>query len=140
MKVGPNNLIHASAVAVGSSGLLICGRSGAGKSSLALELIALGANLVADDQVLLTEKDGGLLMSAPPSIDGMIEARGLGLISVPTQPAWACFLVDMDKTETDRLPELRETVIRSTPVRTFYRVESRAFPSMLYVLLQGGMA
>ena len=136
----PNNLIHASAVAVDQTGLLIIGRSGTGKSELTVELIALGATLVSDDQVLLTEKDGGLLMSAPPAIEGRIEARGLGLVSAPARPAWARFLVDLDKTETERLPEPRETVIKSTPLRTFYRVESRAFPSMLYVLLQGGMA
>ncbi len=140
MKVDPNNLIHATAVAVGSSGLLISGRSGSGKSELALELIALGATLVADDQVLLSEQGDGLLMTAPPGIDGKIEARSLGIIHAPSQPAWARFLVDLDKTETERLPEPRETVIGSTPLRTFYRVESRAFPSMLYVLLQGGMA
>ena len=45
--------IHASAVALGPVGLLIMGASGSGKSSLALELMARGAKLVADDQVVV---------------------------------------------------------------------------------------
>ena len=140
MELDPNNLIHASAVAFGESGLLICGKTGVGKSALAIELMALGATLVSDDQVHLTETEGGIMMSAPPLINGQIEARNMGIITTTAQPAWARFLVDLDKTETERLPEPRETVIKSTPLRTFYRVESPAFPSMLYVLLQGGMA
>lgn len=140
MKVDPNSLIHASAVAVGPVGLLISGQAGAGKSTLALELIALGATLVSDDQVLLSKKEGGLFMSAPPNISGRIEARGMGIITTITKPAWAHFLVDLDKVESKRLPEARETVIQSTSLRTFYRVESPAFPTMLYLLLQGGMA
>ena len=132
--------LHASAVALDETGLLILGKSGAGKSSLALQLIALGARLVADDQVLLTRKDGGLLMTAPPQLEGRIEARGLGILSTPARPSWARFVVDLDRIETKRLPPTRETVIEGVALRCIHRVESAAFPSMLYVLLQGGMA
>jgi len=63
-----------------SRGVLILGPSGAGKSRLALALIAAGAQLVADDQVLLFAGGGGLYARAPRSIAGLIEARGLGLL------------------------------------------------------------
>ena len=72
---------HASAVAFGPGrGVLILGPSGAGKSRLALALIGLGAQLVADDQVLLWQSGGALHARAPRPIAGLIEARGLGLL------------------------------------------------------------
>ncbi|MEO1532556.1 MAG: serine kinase, partial [Pseudomonadota bacterium] len=50
--------LHASAVALGERGLLILGPSGAGKTRLALELVALGAELVADDRVIVEAHEG----------------------------------------------------------------------------------
>lgn len=132
--------LHASAVAVGSAGLLILGKSGSGKSSLSMELMALGGTLVADDQVQIDPRDDGLLMTAPPRIDGRIEARSLGILHAPAHPAWARFVVDMDQTETERLPPTREIVIAGVTLKLLYRVESRSFPSMLYLLLKGGAA
>jgi len=41
---------HATTVAVAGRGLMIEGPSGSGKSALALELMAFGAELVADDR------------------------------------------------------------------------------------------
>lgn len=133
-------LVHASAVALGECGLLIRGRSGAGKSALALDLMARGAHLVADDQVMLEPTGAGLQMSAPATLTGRIEARNLGILIAASAPALARYVVDLDRVETARLPEARETVIEGTPLPLFYRVESAAFPSMLYVLLQGGLA
>jgi serine kinase of HPr protein (carbohydrate metabolism regulator) len=75
--------IHASAVAIGTTGVLIRGESGTGKSSLALGLIMADRRrhrLVADDRVVLTVKDGGLLASAPEEIAGLLEVRGQGLL------------------------------------------------------------
>ncbi|MCW1934710.1 HPr kinase/phosphorylase [Pararhodobacter zhoushanensis] len=73
--------LHASAVAFGPSrGVLILGPSGAGKSRLALALIGCGAQLVADDQVFLAADNDALFARAPRSIEGLIEARGLGLV------------------------------------------------------------
>ena len=140
MAPATSEILHASAVACGTVGLLIRGKSGSGKSSLALELMARGADLVADDQVQVTRKDEGLLMTAPEALADRIEARGLGLLSAPTHPAWARYVVDLDVTETARLPEPQETVIAGVPISTLRRVESPAFPSMLYVLMNGGIA
>ena len=131
--------LHASAVANGPKGLLIKGKSGTGKSTLALELIALGARLVADDQVVLHPQDGGLLMSAPDPLKGRIEARGLGILQTEQAPAFASAVVDLDQTETARLPDPRETVIAGEPLPLYHRVENTAFASMLYVLLSGGL-
>ena len=133
-------LVHASAVACGTTGLLIRGKSGSGKSALAIELVARGAELVSDDQVHVTCKDDGLLMSAPAALANRIEARGLGILGAATRPAWARYVVDLDVPETKRLPEPQETVIAGVALSLVRRVESPAFPSMLYVLMKGGFA
>lgn len=105
---------------------------------LALSLIALGAELVADDQVQIMRKDDGLIMSAAPALQNQIEARGIGILHHPTRPALMHIAVDLDATETQRLPERQEIVIAGVKIRQLRRVESAAFPSMLYVLLSGG--
>jgi HPr kinase/phosphorylase len=82
--------VHATAVAAAGRGVLIRGPSGAGKSDLALRLLALPTSalqpapfeLVADDQVLLTESAGRIVARPPVAIAGLIEVRGVGVISV----------------------------------------------------------
>lgn len=85
--------IHASCVvldkaatifgAAPGDGVLILGASGAGKSSVALKLLTLGAKLVADDRVELFEDEQVLWARAPASLAGLIEARGLGIVTLP---------------------------------------------------------
>ncbi len=76
-------LMHGTCVAVGEVAVLLCGPSGSGKSDLALRLIDAGGRLIADDQVALAAEDGALIGRAPPTIQGVMEARGLGLVEVP---------------------------------------------------------
>ena len=68
------------------TGVLLLGASGAGKSDLALRLIAVGAELVADDRTDLTVENGTLLASPPPILAGLIEVRGLGIVAMPHCP------------------------------------------------------
>lgn len=101
--------MHASCVAFGEAGILVTGTAGAGKSRLALRLMALGAVLVADDQVEL-HREGGMLMAAPPEpIRGRIEARRVGILALPHRDSVALRLVvDLDREEAERLPPLRQ--------------------------------
>ena len=73
--------MHGACVAIGGRAVLIEGRSGEGKSDLALRLIDRGAALVADGQVICQRQDGGLLASAPAHLAGRIEVRGLHRIA-----------------------------------------------------------
>jgi hypothetical protein len=75
--------IHASCVAMGPSGVLLLGKSGAGKSDLALRLIDDGARLVADDRTILFTRRGQLYARCPDSIRGLMEIRGLGIVKLP---------------------------------------------------------
>lgn len=65
------------------SGVLIIGKSGAGKSDLALRLIERGAILVSDDRTELLLTGGSLIARAPANIRGLIEVRGVGIVAVP---------------------------------------------------------
>ena len=77
--------IHATAVLVGATGVLIRGEPGSGKSRLALRLLeAAGrelpfARLVADDRVYLESRAGRLVVRPPPELAGLLEMRGTGI-------------------------------------------------------------
>ncbi|MHA1114324.1 MAG: HPr kinase/phosphorylase, partial [Alphaproteobacteria bacterium] len=76
-------LVHATCVSLWGAGILLRGPSGSGKSDLALRLIDGGAVLVADDQVSLELRDGGLFASPPAATAGKLEVRGVGIVTVP---------------------------------------------------------
>jgi HPr kinase/phosphorylase len=99
--------IHGTAIALGEQGVLLRGPSGSGKSDLALRLIEGGARLIADDQTELRESGGGVHLSAPASIAGQMEIRGLGIVRVPQQASAPLRLVvDLVPPEAiERLPE-----------------------------------
>jgi serine kinase of HPr protein (carbohydrate metabolism regulator) len=75
--------IHASCVSINGRAVLIEGRSGEGKSDLALRLIDRGAVLVSDDQTVCHRQGGTLIASPPATIAGRIEVRGLGILDMP---------------------------------------------------------
>ena len=108
-----SDILHATSVAdPAGRGLLILGPSGAGKSSLAWALLSLGARLVADDRTVVTAGDDGLTLSCPPTIRGLIEARGIGLLRAETvTQAPLVLAVDLGRDESDRLPPRREIVL-----------------------------
>jgi HPr kinase/phosphorylase len=105
---GDGTVLHATTVAFGGRGVLIVGPSGAGKSALGLQLIALGARLVADDRTLVRRRDGVLIAAAPPGLPPWIEARGVGLLGADRiAEATLALAVDLGRVETDRLPQRR---------------------------------
>lgn len=100
--------IHATTIALGDAGLLILGPSGSGKSSLALQLMATGAVLVADDRTDLRREGEMIIASCPPGLLGRIEARGIGILSaVPSGPVRLAQVVDLGADSGDRLPQSR---------------------------------
>lgn len=128
-------------MAHGGKGLLILGKSGAGKSSLALAMIALGAVLVADDRTDITLIDGQLIASAPKPLQGMIEARGIGLLRLPYVEKIALMAaVDLDQPETARLPPLRQLELMGQSLELILCSHYLHFPAALMCYLTGARA
>lgn len=101
--------VHGTAVACGEHGLLIIGAPGSGKSALALDLVALGAVLIADDLVEVQPGECPKLAypaTAPRHLCGMIEARGFGLVRVPHAISASLTLaIDLDQRTDERMPD-----------------------------------
>ena len=102
--------IHATLVSLNGKGVLLTGKSGSGKSDLALRMIMESqAQLVADDRVL---KNGKVYGSAPETISGKLEIRNVGIGNFPAAKEaeiTLCAELCTDKNELERLP-LPETV------------------------------
>ena len=126
---------------INGSGVLIVGSSGSGKSSLAINLLALGSKLVADDQCELVKKNNRFSVSKPASLPKSIEIRGIGLVSVPmvveTSLDW---VVNMDEAEKERMPDLRFTEIDGYKIPTIFGKNMDDLASRIYVLVSNTLS
>ncbi len=102
------------------AGVLILGGSGAGKSDLALRLIAAGSVLVADDRTELFVRRGRLRARAPKPIVALIEIRGLGVVDVPYT----------EEVQVALVAELTERVVRMPSPAFFRPPRSLALPRL----------
>jgi len=89
------------------SAVLLRGAPGTGKSDLALRLIDGSALLVADDLIELSPQQGVLIATAPQTIRGRMEVRGVGILAVPSiESAPLALLVDLVPADAvERLPQ-----------------------------------
>jgi HPr kinase/phosphorylase len=99
---------HMTCVALDGAAVLFRGPSGAGKSDLALRAIEAGWTLVADDRTVLRREGSRLFASSPPSLAGLIEVRGVGLVAAPSiAHVPVALLVDLvSPALVERMPEL----------------------------------
>ena len=108
--------LHGTAIAAGQKGALIRGASGSGKSDLALRCLGLSPSfllpvdvrLIADDNVVAGLEHGQLMLSAPATIAGMLEVRGIGIVTVqPVASARLVLVVDLAAPDAaiDRMPD-----------------------------------
>lgn len=135
--------LHASCVAKDGRAILIAGRSGTGKSDLALRLIDRGAKLVSDDYTVVRRtRDGQLLARAPVNIEGKIEVRGIGVVAMGhISDVPVALIVDLDL-GVERMPERREPVQTAgvaVPVVTVNALEASAPVKVEVALEQFGL-
>jgi HPr kinase/phosphorylase len=85
--------IHANALLIGETGLLLRGASGSGKSALTLRLVewaksnGFHAKMIGDDRVAVENRGGRLIARPHRAIAGLIEMRGLGVVPIEYEPA-----------------------------------------------------
>tara|TARA_R110002049_G_scaffold44333_2_gene129744 strand:- start:2877 stop:3308 length:432 start_codon:yes stop_codon:yes gene_type:complete len=133
-------IVHASCVAIAGRGVLILGPSGAGKSTLALQLIALGATLVADDRTEVMHQAGAVIATVPSAIKGLIEARGVGLIKLPDHGAvQLALVVDLSQTETQRLPDPHVHLLQGVALPCLHKCDTAHFPSAITLYMSSDM-
>lgn len=104
---GPMDTFHATTVVIDGSAVMLRGPAGSGKSDLALRLIEAGARLIADDYTEIEVRDGQLLAKAPPSIRGLLEVRGIGVMELDYMVSAPLHLIVnlVDFELIERLPE-----------------------------------
>lgn len=89
--------MHASAVVVGGEAILLLGSSGAGKTSLALHLAGLGAEMLADD-VTAVESADGCVLAHPATSLASVASEELERIPVEARRRWMGLGVAEDET------------------------------------------
>ena len=144
MNISPvsSETLHASCVAKAGRAILISGRSGSGKSDLALRLIDRGADLVSDDYTIVRRVGGQLVASAPANIRNKLEIRGLGLLEFHSETdAPVCLAIELSE-NVDRLPETPEFRIIAgvqVPVIRLNSLEASAPVKVEVALAQFGL-
>ena len=96
--------LHASTVAAEGRAVLITGPSGSGKSDLALRLLDRGFTLVSDDQTIVRRDGDKLVASAPATIAGKLEVRGIGIVEVECIDHLPVALVVELTSDIERMP------------------------------------
>lgn len=133
--------LHATTVAVQGRAAVITGASGAGKSSLALQLMALGAELVSDDRTILTRDGAQIIADAPETLRGMIEARGVGILSATAAgPTPVALVIDLEQSETRRLPDRHWFDVLDVALPCLHKCDTAAWPAAIVQYLMGGAA
>jgi HPr kinase/phosphorylase len=82
-RLAPRTRVHGVLVDVFEVGVLLLGRSGAGKSECALDLVQRGHRLVADDVIECDLRPPGMVFGEPAALlRNHIEVRGLGILDI----------------------------------------------------------
>lgn len=82
-ELAPMTTVHGVLLKVHGVGTLIKGKSGIGKSEVALDLIRNGHILVADDSVVIKKIDDVTLIGeAPVLLKNRLEIRGIGIVDI----------------------------------------------------------
>ncbi|MBC7497517.1 MAG: HPr kinase/phosphatase C-terminal domain-containing protein [Sphingomonadaceae bacterium] len=104
--------LHASCDALDGRAVLITGISGSGKSDLSLRLLDRGFVLVADDQTIVRKQGDRLIATAPTTIAGKLEIRGVGIVDMETVADVPVALLVELTSSIQRMPD----DLRSRPV------------------------
>ncbi len=141
LKHSPTQSRHGVMVCIDGQGVLITGKPGIGKSSLALALVADGHQLVADDVIEISQSEYSLFGHCPSMLKGLLHTRELGTLDIEAlfgneaivESAPLQYLVELHDDKTDSrlegseqqldimqipLPLLKLSVLNTAPAVT----------------------
>jgi len=142
-KPGPDGRLqlHASTVVIQGHAVAFTGPAGAGKTGHALACMTRGALLLADDVTWIEATSAGLIAQCPDTIEGQIEARGIGILNAPPHPpAPLILIVDLGTHEPNRLPEPKFATLLGHDVRLFHNPETAHFTDAIYHYMVHGLS
>lgn len=135
-------IIHATLVSIDGYGVLLQGKSGSGKSDLALRLIEnKKAVLVADDEVVISIRNGKIVGKAPENLKGLLEIRGVGICKYPSkQEEIVNYVIQLkdDPSMIERMPKNNAEIIFGVEIQRFdlYAKESSAPDKIMAILFR----
>lgn len=101
--------------------------------------MAFGADLVADDRTQISLQADGLRASCPAPIQGLIEARGIGLLRAPTATLVSLVLaIDLGQSNSERLPPRQKMVLLGQELDLVSAIQGNHLPAALFCYLRGG--
>jgi serine kinase of HPr protein (carbohydrate metabolism regulator) len=96
---------HGNTVAKDGRAVIITGPSGSGKSDLTLRLLDRGFTLISDDRTVLKRDGDRIIASAPPTIAGKLEIRGIGIVEMDHADNLPVALIVELTSDIQRMPE-----------------------------------
>tara|TARA_Y100001934_G_C12073457_1_gene641234 strand:+ start:62 stop:547 length:486 start_codon:yes stop_codon:yes gene_type:complete len=134
------DILHASSIEVNGKALINEAAPKSGKSALALEMIALGAKLIADDRTEFFKKDGVVYARSPENLPIGIEARGIGILRLPTCSfAPVLFFIEIcDEFSRTQSSQPQEKMILGKAFEFYQLSVMSSTASTLYLLMQHG--
>jgi len=126
---------QASCVAIDGRAVLIEGKPGIGKSSLALALLDRGATLIGDDGVCLELQGARIWAKPPPNIAGKLEIRNVGIVNLPVTEAALALVLLLDPEAPRYVEQAEEKLVMGVSVPLI-----RLFPDAHQLVLRAEWA
>jgi len=110
--------VHSTSVVIEDAGVMIIGKSGSGKSDLALRLIDSGATLISDDITICETIGKSIFLFSPNETKGLLEVREIGIMTVPyIENIKLTLLVELDEEESCRFPKKNFTKLMNIKIQ-----------------------
>lgn len=138
-QLAPSTNLYGVMLSIYGKGIMITGKSGIGKSELALDLIKRGHFLVADDRVDASRVHNDIICTAPKLLSKMLEIRGLGIVDITKIFGAQSYLEKMELDFIINLVKLEEVVEtdRLNPINNNIDVLGVNIPQLVVPITEG---